>query len=433
MRVLPLLAAALLPACAEDEGGKTGTTEAVAENDSAAPILDLDGDGYTEEEGDCDDADGTIHPGASETCNGIDDDCDDEVDEDVLLPWWSDADGDGHGSGAPVAACEPPEGTVDVGDDCDDTDPGISPSTEETCNGIDDDCDDEIDEDVLVEVYADTDGDGWGDAASPSFGCESDEGTSATAGDCDDDDPYVNPGMVGDSCDGVDTDCDGSIDEDSKAGWTLLTVDTASDAVFEIDTTTAGVTAITSLPGPELINSMDVSENGLSIVHTRNDPRAIQYFDACTGSLTMIGAHGTSSLGGIAFGPDGRLFGIGGNDELVEFDLATGRATSIGNLGIDIGTSGLAWDCTNQRMFGADGSGDRVFEIDLTTGRATNVRRTAVPFSSVGLEYDRASGLLYASTGSALYRIEPSTGTSARVGPLNTRNADDLAWHPACP
>ena len=154
---------------------------------------------------------------------------------------------------------------------------------------------------------------------------------------------------------------------------------------------------------------MDVSENGLSIVHTRNDPRAIQYFDACTGSLTMIGAHGTSSLGGIAFGPDGRLFGIGGNDELVEFDLATGRATSIGNLGIDIGTSGLAWDCTNQRMFGADGSGDRVFEIDRRSGHQRSPNGSPLQQRGTGIRPGKRPALRL--DGSALYRIEPSTGT----------------------
>jgi len=433
MRPRLFLLPALLAACTEEDADKTGTQTATGQGDSASPAPDLDGDGYTADDGDCDDEDPDVHPGALESCNGRDDDCDDAVDEDVLLPWWRDADGDGHGAGDPTEACEAPEGFVDSSDDCDDDDAGVSPSTEETCNGIDDDCDSDIDEGVLVEVFADTDGDGWGDAAAPDFGCEGDEGVSTAPGDCDDGDPYVHPGVVGDSCDGVDTDCDGDIDEDSKAGWTLLTVDTNAGSVFEIDTTTAVTTEITPLTGPERINSMDVSENGLSIVHTHNDPDAIRYFDPCTGSLTMIGEHGTSALGGIAFGPAGRLFGIGSDDMLVEFDLSTGLATPIGPLGIDIGTSGLAWDCTNQRMFGADGSGDRVFEVDLTTGRATNVRPTAVPFGSVGLEYDRASGLLYASTGRALYRIEPSTGASTLVGPLAAQNADDLAWHPVCP
>jgi hypothetical protein len=39
-------------------------------------VQDADGDGYTVCAGDCNDADASIHPGAPDTCNGIDDDCD---------------------------------------------------------------------------------------------------------------------------------------------------------------------------------------------------------------------------------------------------------------------------------------------------------------------------------------------------------------------
>ncbi len=44
---------------------------------------DDDLDGYTEEEGDCDDDDAGVRPGLPDGCDGIDNDCDDEVDEDA--------------------------------------------------------------------------------------------------------------------------------------------------------------------------------------------------------------------------------------------------------------------------------------------------------------------------------------------------------------
>jgi RHS repeat-associated protein len=43
--------------------------------------VDQDRDGFSESEGDCDDANPAVHPQAAEVCNGIDDDCDDETDE----------------------------------------------------------------------------------------------------------------------------------------------------------------------------------------------------------------------------------------------------------------------------------------------------------------------------------------------------------------
>jgi hypothetical protein len=64
--------------------------------------------------------------------------------------------------------------------------------------------------------YADLDGDGAGDAASAS--CGPGPGLVTSAGDCDDRDAGVNPAGV-ESCDGVDQDCDGSIDEGAGANW----------------------------------------------------------------------------------------------------------------------------------------------------------------------------------------------------------------------
>ena len=93
---------------------------------------------------DCDDADAAVFPGAEELCNEVDDDCDGEVDEDVLSTWWADADGDGYaGDAVSVEACEAPEDHLaEGGTDCDDEDAAVNPDAEEVCfNGVDDDCD----------------------------------------------------------------------------------------------------------------------------------------------------------------------------------------------------------------------------------------------------------------------------------------------------
>ena len=258
-------------------------------------------------------------------------------------------------------------------------------------------------------------------------------GWTETPGDCDDGDGSAHPGVSTDLCDGVDSDCDGEIDEDSKAGWSLVSVNTADGNIYDIDPTTAGTSVISGVSTDIRINSMDVNENGTSIVHISSE-KELATFDSCTGSYSIIGAHGAGAIGGISFGPSGRLFGIGGtSDTLWEFDLATGVATAIGPLGIDIGSSGLAWDCSTQTMYGADTIEDRVFEVDLTTGAAIHVQDTAVPFSSVGLEFDRPSGLLMASSGTALYSVDPTDGSTTYVGELGATNMDDLAWHTTCP
>ncbi len=430
--IIGLLSAACggepLKTAKDSAGGPVVPTDSASEEN-----LDVDGDGV-ERPGDCDDNNAMVFPGAEEVCNEADDDCDGEVDEGLLLAFYLDSDGDGHGDPTEaVWACALPEGASTLADDCNDADALVSPSAVEECNDADDNCNGLVDEDVEIERYVDSDGDGWGDAERVESTCPDASGYADVSGDCDDANPQVHPGVVSDSCDGEDSDCDGDIDEDSKLGWSLLTVDTNDNKVYEVDPASAALSTVVSLSTTRGINSMDVSENGMSVVHTHTSPSSIEFFDACTGDLTAIGPHGTSGIGGIGFGPGGRLFGIGSNDRLWEFDLTTGAATSVGSLGIDIGNSGLAWDCTHSKMYGADGSGDRIFEIDLSTGQASNIRSTSVPFSSVGLEYDHRSGLLYASTGTALYTVEPSTGSTTYVGNLDASNVDDLAWHPVCP
>ena len=114
-----------------------------------APVLDADGDGFSTEEGDCDDDAPLTNPGVDETCNGIDDDCDGEVDDGVMTTWHEDADGDGFGNPwATDTRCEPADETWVADDsDCDDTRGAVHPGAEEACDEADNDCDGEVDED----------------------------------------------------------------------------------------------------------------------------------------------------------------------------------------------------------------------------------------------------------------------------------------------
>ena len=177
--------------------------------------VDGDGDGLTEFDGDCDDSDATIYPGADELCDGLDNDCDTQVDEEPTgaADWFRDADGDGYGAvDNSQAACEAPTGFVADATDCDDLDAEVSPAGTESCNDLDDDCDGETDEADAVDAatwYADTDGDGYGDAASTLVAC--DGGTSHVADNTDCDDAVATSYSGADEvCNGVDDNCDGA-------------------------------------------------------------------------------------------------------------------------------------------------------------------------------------------------------------------------------
>jgi hypothetical protein len=98
----------------------------------------------TVDEGDCNDNDDEIFPGADETCNGIDDDCDEDIDEGLATtPYYQDSDDDGFGNpDEKVDACEEPDGYVENDEDCNDTQRTANPEgTEESFNDIDENCD----------------------------------------------------------------------------------------------------------------------------------------------------------------------------------------------------------------------------------------------------------------------------------------------------
>ena len=167
---------------------------------------DNDGDGYTTAEGDCDDTDATVFPGALEIPNdGIDQDCNGSDCDGTTI----DADGDGY--------------TIVQGD-CDDTDATVFPGALEILNdGIDQDCNGSDCDGTTI----DADGDGY----------------NIVQGDCDDADASKNPGALEIPNDGIDQDCDGSdsvISETSLSGGTYHVNAKnryVSDSEWHMDTT----------------------------------------------------------------------------------------------------------------------------------------------------------------------------------------------------
>ncbi len=228
-------------------------TEKADLSDDTAALSDIttpdeDGDGYDAEE-DCDDNSSAVHPDAAEVCDGIDNNCDGIVDEGVTSTYYADDDGDGFGDADDTAeACEIPDGHVATGTDCDDSDGEVWPSAPEQCDGIDNDCDGQIDEDVRYTWYADADGDGYGDADSAYDSCDPPPGYVTDATDCDDTEEAAFPGGE-EVCDEVDNDCDGDTDENVT---TTYYQDTDADGFGIADVTTAACdlpTGYAAVPG----------------------------------------------------------------------------------------------------------------------------------------------------------------------------------------
>ena len=302
----------------EDSAEGEPTEEPTAEPEVSPEGVDLDGDGYSEEDGDCDDTDPHSSPlGIDETVDGVDQDCDgvDGIDDD----------GDGVAS------------TESGGDDCDDTSPNISPQNTEACDYLDNDCDGVLNNDRDCLVYA----------HSPGVLYEVD--------------PFQ---MTISELSSVPS----LFDFDTDMSGTLYGISPPS-TVYSFDESTLEWNIVANVGHSEgTLNGFCIDSSSRMYATVGNQMYTI---DTTLGSATLVGNLGggfQSSGDCVVDKIDGiYMTSIGSSsDDFVRIHPETGEGTLIGNTGVS-GIYGLtsAWGY----MFGFTGQGQLV-EIDKVTGQA---------------------------------------------------------------
>jgi hypothetical protein len=221
--------------------------------------------GYVAIGGDCDDLDASVHPGAPELCDGLDNNCNGQIDEGVALTYYADVDQDGFGDqAASVVACAQPPGYVAQAGDCDDHNAAVNPAAAEVCDGVDNDCNGVIDDGVKLTFWADVDGDGFGNAFLPVQACSLPAGYVANNLDCNDAVAAIHPGAV-ETCNGIDDNCDGNVDEGNPGGGGSCV--TGKSGACSVGVTVCAQGALscaqTVFPKPEVCDGVDNDCDGV--------------------------------------------------------------------------------------------------------------------------------------------------------------------------
>ena len=173
--------------------------------------------GFSSNNDDCDNSNPDINPDMPETCDSIDNNCNELIDEDLeLFNYFIDQDNDGFGTiDSIVQSCDSiaPIGFVAQFGDCNDTLEMVNPDMVEICDSLDNDCNGMTDEGLeFFTYYADTDNDGFGDSLNSLMSClDTIVGYVSNSDDCDDENEEINPSateipdnMIDENCDGLD-------------------------------------------------------------------------------------------------------------------------------------------------------------------------------------------------------------------------------------
>jgi hypothetical protein len=189
---------------ADKDGYTDGTTKVACEKPSDEYVSSATA-------GDCDDGDSSMNPARTEICDGKDNNCNGQPDEGFNVG-QSCTVGIGECARTGQYVCKA-DGS---GTQCNAI-PGTP--TPEVCDGLDNDCDGQIDDGVLLVFYKDTDGDGYTDGTT-QVGCTAPSGyaLSAILGDCNDNDPNINPARIEICGDEKDNNCNGQVDEVDVCG-----------------------------------------------------------------------------------------------------------------------------------------------------------------------------------------------------------------------
>ena len=345
--------------------------------------------------GDCVDGNAAINPGATEICDGLDNDCDSltddddpGVDESTASTWYLDSDGDGWGAGEGIDTCTPPTGHVEDNTDCDDSD-----------------------REVFGPGLWVTDGDGDGYGAGDTTGPASCTPPAANLvseylpEDCEDGDASIYPTALEVCEDEIDQDCDG---EDLPCITYLYTINTSTDQLQAISLATGVIETIGPIGFDLQFGDLafDRASGNMYLIEARPN-RRLHSINTSTGAATLLGEHGVEDLFGAGYHiPSGTLY-ASGETPRGWYRMNTSTATAVFLGEPDASLTDIAWDPIRETFVGYEGLSGKLYSISLGTGDTTLIANLTF-INNGGIEVDPLTGDYYIiDLSGKFYRVQP--------------------------
>ena len=297
-----------------------------------------------------------------ETCNGLDDDCSNVIDEGVRTTYYRDQDGDNRGApGMSMQACSLPNGYVTTANDCNDMCNVCWTGASETCDTLDNNCTGGIDEGVTTRFFRDADADTHGNPAMFMDACGVPNGYVVNQNDCDDtcDVCWTSNAEV---CDAEDNNCSGASDE----AFTCVLGTSVACSTTCGTMGTGSCTAMCGIPGAaactppsEVCNTVDEDCDGFVDEGVRTFSTSMS---APVGHAAKLASDGSGFVGIQRYGDVALVYRTNASGTVTHSATALDSSNVVS---VDVGrVSDTQWVTVSARA----GSGVNVQRIGLSSG-----------------------------------------------------------------